>query len=484
MGDVLQNALIERYVNSLGLMTVQDVGTATFVEWRKLIDTLFDQALILNRKEWVNPTELKECSKNNEIWETIRKIYDEMIGTVNGVFLQRNTELVCLVVAYAVKKRPISDEKLSTKESFRLKIEYFLAREILTQRKKSIKTIEDELTDRKYIRSLRKRNVCKFQLSNGENREKIDFSQITPEGYKKVCAISCSPIQCRNLVDSNDEDLADNYILFSFGQVGSDVYARSWAHVLIGLGLKPTNKGIEFLANRIDAKMQDVMYECLITQHIISPTSVIKARFCQELYKILKEILDEKQISKPIEQQDPWDENSILYIYKNRTSCHTRKHEFISATAILTGRNNSQIKLNVEYCTQCKKFFMSYTVYESYREKYGMLLGKLRMDSASVTEFADIVLSECSPLKLCGYSVSQQVGYSTQERQYIISKVIELGVLQKSEVIRYLEYFINMNGRKTGNEVALSKWKQDLEFALKYKLSEQREYEIRHIKKY
>ena len=48
MGDILQNALIERYVNSLGLMTEQDVGSATFVEWRKLIDTLFDQALNLN----------------------------------------------------------------------------------------------------------------------------------------------------------------------------------------------------------------------------------------------------------------------------------------------------------------------------------------------------------------------------------------------------------------------------------------------------
>ena len=200
---------------------------------------------------------------------------------------------------------------------------------------------------------------------------------------------------------------------------------------------------------------------------------------CYYIDDFLEKLTKKKQSITP-----NWTTADTLYIYKGKTSCHTRKHEFISATAVLFGKNYSEVKLNVEYCRHCKKFFMSYTVYESYREKYGMLLGKLRMDSASVTDFADIVLSECSPLKLCGYSVSQQVGYSTQERQYIISKVIELGVLQKSEVIRYLEYFINMNGRKTGNEVALSKWKQDLEFALKYKLSEQREYEIRHIKKY
>ena len=65
-----------------------------------------------------------------------------------------------------------------------------------------------------------------------------------------------------------------------------------------------------------------------------------------------------------------------------------------------------------------------------------------------------------------------------------LSKVIEKGILLKSEVVRYLEHFINMNGRRTGNEIALSKWKQDLEFVLQYKMAEQDEYEIRHIKKY
>ena len=50
------------------------------------------------------------------------------------------------------------------------------------------------------------------------------------------------------------------------------------------------------------------------------------------------------------------------------------------ATAIFTGRNDSDIKLNVEHCKDCGKFYMSYSVYESYREKYGMLLGKIKMD--------------------------------------------------------------------------------------------------------
>ena len=127
---------------------------------------------------------------------------------------------------------------------------------------------------------------------------------------------------------------------------------------------------------------------------------------------------------------------------------------------------------------------MSYTVYESYRNAYGMLLGNLRMDSSSTSEIPDIVLSDYSPLKLCGYSVSQQAGYSMAERQYIISKMIDLDILTKSEVIRYLEHFIIMNGKKAINAIALDKWKQDLEFTLKYKMSEQQEYQVRYIHKY
>ena len=155
-----------------------------------------------------------------------------------------------------------------------------------------------------------------------------------------------------------------------------------------------------------------------------------------------------------------------------------------SATAIFTGKNDLEIKLNVEHCKKCGKFYMSYSVYERYREKYGILLGKIKMDSASVNEISDIVLSDFSPLRLCGYSVNQQDGYSKTERQYIISRVISKGILSKSEVVRYLEHFINRNGQKASNGLALEKWKEDLDFALKYKMSEQTEYQVKYIKRY
>ena len=137
--------------------------------------------------------------------------------------------------------------------------------------------------------------------------------------------------------------------------------------------------------------------------------------------------------------------------------------------------NEREIKMNVSYCKQCGRFFMSYTTYELYRNRYGVILGNLQLESNSdgKADRGDMVLAEASPLKLCGYSVNQTDGYTTLQRQYIISSIISRGIMTKGEVIRYLEYFININGRRSGNELALSKWKSDLEFTLQFDASNQ-----------
>lgn len=176
--------------------------------------------------------------------------------------------------------------------------------------------------------------------------------------------------------------------------------------------------------------------------------------------------------------------SNTLYVYKNKTGCHINKHHILPATAVLIGKNNSQIKLNIEYCNNCQKFLMSYTVYESYREKFGMIIGKLHFEDSSGDNNIDVILSEFSPLRLCGYSVSQKVGYTETERHYLIQKIIDFGILTKNDVIRYLEHFIKMNGQKAQNSLAMMKWKNDLEYTLNYNIDRQQQYNINYIKVY
>lgn len=179
-----------------------------------------------------------------------------------------------------------------------------------------------------------------------------------------------------------------------------------------------------------------------------------------------------------------WMPDSILYVHKGTIICQKEKHSIVAATAILTGGNDVDIELSVNYCKDCNRFFINYISYEAYKKRYGILIGNIVLEDECKSAFSDIMLAEASPLKLCGYSVNQKDALSKETRHYIITKILEKGIMSKSEIIRYLEYFININGRRKGNSIAVAKWKDDLNFTLSYRIDTQERYRISEIKRY
>lgn len=175
--------------------------------------------------------------------------------------------------------------------------------------------------------------------------------------------------------------------------------------------------------------------------------------------------------------------NSILYIYKGNIKCHTQNHSIIQTTAILHGKTDNEISINVEYCKDCKKYLLEYSLYERYRNRYGVLIGNLRMVvNGNFDGEYDLALE--SPLKLSGYNVGQKEGLTTRERHYILAKIVYDGIMSKGDVIRYLSYFIRMNGARRGNELAVEKWQSDLEFIESYNMNLQPQVYISSIEKY
>lgn len=87
-----------------------------------------------------------------------------------------------------------------------------------------------------------------------------------------------------------------------------------------------------------------------------------------------------------------------------------------------------------------------------------------------------------SPLKLCGYNVSQMGGLSTATRQFLLAKIIHGGIMTKLDVVHYLEHFINMNGAKK-KVLALEKLCDDLDFVHKYNKNTQPKVYIDTIRK-
>ena len=184
------------------------------------------------------------------------------------------------------------------------------------------------------------------------------------------------------------------------------------------------------------------------------------------------------------EEQTNKKTSDTLYIYKTQTRCHQKGHKLIYSTAELYSFHDKPVTLNVQLCSQCGLLFMNYTTYKMYREKYGALIGNIKIEAQKNDIKQQMHYAEESTLMLCGYSVSQKEGYSKEERQYIISKIIDKGIMAKREVIKYLEHFINTNGQKESNHFAKIKWQEDLYFTNNYNSESQRKSIVRKIEKY
>ena len=345
----LQEQLIENYEMLRSGVTEKQIGEEAFKQWITMVETIYEEIILLKNEEWNNPTELKEVSKRSKIWDIIKLIFNEKIGIVNGYNLRISGDVVCLLMAYATPK---NGQTNVTEERFRVKFEYYLARCIIEQKSKSPRLLKDEHKDRNSIRKLRKINKASLR--------------------------------------------------------------------------KETEKGSETIK---------------------------------------------------------WEKNSVLYIYKGNIRCHRYGHTLIQTTAVLHSKTDDEIIVNIEYCTECKKFLLEYTLFEEYRNRFGVLIGNFRMAVNGVFDGEYFVAQE-SPLMLSGYNVGQRDDYTSNERHYILARLIYDGIMSKGEIVRYLSYFIRKNGAKKGNEFALSKWREDLAFVQSYNINIQPRVVISHIRKY
>ena len=210
-----------------------------------------------------------------------------------------------------------------------------------------------------------------------------------------------------------------------------------------------------------DAFRNDYVVRCRI--YPVKPTDAI--------YKLVKyaaaKLPSYKKKLEKRESAPVWDQNNTLYVYKGLLSCQRKGHHLITATAVMLGLKNKDVRMTVTYCKDCNRFFISEVSYEYYRKKYGAIIGNIKLEHSNVTYNGEF-LAEESPLHLCGYNVNQQDNYSREERRFIISKIIDRGIMSKLEVINYLEYFISHNGQQSRNWLALAKWKEDLQFTRRY----------------
>lgn len=197
------------------------------------------------------------------------------------------------------------------------------------------------------------------------------------------------------------------------------------------------------------------------------------------LLDLLQHRIDELSGDSVFDAQD-----SCLYVYKGFIKCLRDHHDIICVNAQIPNAYGKTASLNVNYCSDCKRFFISYEEYSHYLKQYGTLLIKIILLQNDLYSDYDNDLAAASPLKLCGYSVSMEAGLTTVARQNLLTTVIHNGIMKKFEVIRYLNWFITMQGSKFGNEIAKMKWEEDLRFVRELDCDTQSDHVINNLSIY
>lgn len=127
-----------------------------------------------------------------------------------------------------------------------------------------------------------------------------------------------------------------------------------------------------------------------------------------------------------------------LYVYSGRIKCIRNHHTMVCANAHIETASGKTAILNVNCCLNCNRFYISYNEYAHYMEKYKSLLARIVLVNENGNNNFTNNLAAESMLKLCGYTVSQEKGFTSKERANLLSSIIHNHIVSKSDVIQHL----------------------------------------------
>lgn len=160
-----------------------------------------------------------------------------------------------------------------------------------------------------------------------------------------------------------------------------------------------------------------------------------------------------------------------LYVCGGIIRCEKYSHQREDVTGIIDTISGKPITMTVCHCKDCKLYYVKDAVFESYRDKYGTLLGQFirKADGMSLGQHSNYgELAPESILHMNGYNVSQTHNLSPEERRKILMYVLESRIMDKHDIRNHLSYLIKMNHGNPTKDVAVSRWSSDIKWVNDY----------------
>ena len=198
-------------------------------------------------------------------------------------------------------------------------------------------------------------------------------------------------------------------------------------------------------------------------------TNVLPTKSVSDLYK------DDTKKQKRVVS----DINSIqikdFVVRRDVFKCMHNDHRLVNVNAAIDLINKDgeivHTTVSAGYCRECNTYFIMESTFQNLKNK-GTPICRISDEKAylkGVSSINGIKLASESLLMQYGYNVSQQEGLTTTRRHKILAVLIDNHIMTKSEILSYLDFFINQRQSQHKYEKAIEKWNIDKEFVDEYK---------------
>lgn len=183
--------------------------------------------------------------------------------------------------------------------------------------------------------------------------------------------------------------------------------------------------------------------------------------------------------------------NNIQYtdfvVRRATFKCMYQNHQLknIDATVEIINGNGEieQTKVSAGYCPNCNVFFIMESTFQDLKRR-GTPVCRISDEKSYLKNncFVNgVKLAQESILMQYGYNVSQEEGLSDTRRRKILALLVDNKILTRSDIISYLDFFINQRKYQHKFEKAIEKWESDREFISKYQIGTYTQYSIHGI---
>lgn len=210
----------------------------------------------------------------------------------------------------------------------------------------------------------------------------------------------------------------------------------------------------------------------------------LKCCLCGETENVSDELLKEKFYPRQNDskiQRHLYPADVIVLSTDKRCTLSGHETTDVKGTVLVFNHSGGQSVKSVmlSYCSTCARFVMRTSDFISLNGYPNCTVRDLRTNKTiykpDIQSELSVNLSPQSILSKNGYTVKSGSGIPISERQRILVRVIENGIMTRNQVCDHLQYLIYLNDGKKNYESAVSKWRSDLDYIQSYKFKTDRE---------